>query len=791
MFFNFFKIAFRNLLRNKIYVTINTLGMGISMACCLTAYLLIAFNIEFNSYFEGVDTKNLVKVIHHQVEEDGTQFKELMAPAVMAPMATDEISNIERYSRYTSASVALSFTNEAFYEMVRFADADFFDMVDIALVKGSKENFKDAYSVFITEKIAAKFFSDEEPVGKTMRAKFGEEVREVVIGGVIEDMPLNTSFNIEVLMRMENLLESYQVGLQDWKKGYNVSLLFELSDVNQIASVEKQLGRFVELHNQQVEDHKSSRYELIPFHEKISREEVRQSDLRLPIPAIALYIFAVLGGVILLIACFNLTNTTMALTGKRLKEIGVRKVIGSSRWQIINQFLLEIVITIFLANVVSFVLAQLMIPEFAAMWELDYGLDDLNGTNIIIAMVGLLFVSAILAGIYPALFNSKFSPIILFRGNSGVKGTNALTRVLLVFQFSLSVIMLCGGIMLSQNMSFQKEINFGYDHMSLTRINIDGEKTYNRLSNTIANNPKINSISVANNPIGPYTSHYIKAELDTLKITTNSHTVGATYFETIGLELVNGRFFEEGSSGDRESSIIVDENFVRRHGLVNPIGTVLKLGEKIYQVIGVVSNHLSGLKDDKNSYYVYFMARPEQYSWMVINTNQDNREQVQKEVELAWKELFPEAPYQADFQEDILYRESQEATGNLKTIFLFLTVLGSLLSASGIYALANLNAQKRSKEIGVRKVLGASIGNIIRLVNKEFVIILTISLVLGSMASYVVIEELMKSLYVQYQSVKFISVALGGLTVLMVGLLTTSSTIYKAASVNPVQTLKE
>ena len=791
MFFNFLRVAFRNLLRNKVYVAINTLGMGIAMACCLTAYLLIAFNIEFNSYFQEDKVKNLVKVVHHQIEEDGTQFKELMTPAVMAPLAAEEIGSIEKYSRYTSAQVALSVESEAFYETVRFADADFFEMVDISLLKGSYENFKSQNTIFLTEGIATKYFASEEPVGRVMRAKFGEQLREVIVGGVIKDLPLNTSFNIDVLMRVETLLDVNHVVINDWAKNYNISLLFEVSDINQINSIEKQMDKYVDLHNQKVSGTRSSRYQLIPFHQKISRDDVRQSDLRLPIPAIALFIFAALGGIILLIACFNLTNTTMALTGKRLKEIGVRKVIGSSRWQIISQFLMEMVVTICLAVIVSFLLAQLMIPEFAAMWSLDYGLEDLNGTNIIITMVGLLFVSAILAGIYPALFNSKFSPVILFRSKSGVKGTTGLTRVLLVFQFSLSVIMLCGGIILSQNMSFQKEIDFGYDYKNLIKLKIGGRQTFDRLSNSISNNSKITGIAVASNHIGPYNSYYRKVQLDTMKITSDSFRVGANYFETLGMRLLEGRNFEAGSLSDMESSVIVDQNFIKKYSLTDPIGAVLKMNDVSYQIIGVVSNHLSSLKDLRNEHYMYLMARPAQYSWMTLRTHPDNREEISEIVGKKWKKLFPDTPYQAELQEDILFKESNEFNQNLKNIFIFLTILGSLLSASGIYALANLNAQKRRKEIGVRKVLGASIANIVRLVNKEFMILLLISLLLGTLASYVFIEELLKSLYAQYQPVNVLSVVIGGLIILMVGLLTTSGTIYKAASANPDNTLKE
>ncbi len=791
MFGNFLIVAFRNLLRNKIYVAINTLGMGLSMACCLTAYLLIAYNIEFNSYFDDKGVENVVKVIHHQMEDDGSEFKELMTPAVMGPLVTDEISGIQKFSRYTSTKGSLSTGDEAFFETIRFADSEFFEMIDIRLVSGSYENFKQKNSIFLSASTSKKYFADEEPVGKTMRVKFGEELREVIVGGVLKDIPLNTSFTIKALMRMEVFLTIKGVKMDDWKTKTDVSLLLELSDVSQISSIEAQLLQYAEKRNEKITSSKSTEFKLIPFNERVSRNDIRQSDMRLSIPKEPLVVFSALGAIILLIACFNLTNTTMALTGRRLKEIGVRKVIGSSRWQIIGQFLLEMLVTILLAVVASFIFAQLMIPEFAAMWRIEYGLEDLDGTNIIIVMLGLLFICAILAGIYPALMNSRFSPIQLFRSKTHVKGTNALTRILLTFQFALSVIMLCGGIILSQNIAYQNEIHFGYDHKNLIKVKVSGEQTFNRLNNSLSTNPKIKSISSAANHIGPYSSYRREVQIDSIKLITSSYSVGPGYFKTIGMRLIEGRTFQQGSYKDMESSVIVDLNFVKNNGLENPVGTIIKVDGHDYQVIGVVRNHLSSLKDKKDEHYIYLMARPEQYSWMVLNTEHDNRKEVLKTVEEQWKTLFPDDPYQADLQEDVIYSESKEYNSNLRNIFLFLTVLGSLLSASGIYALANLNAQKRSKEIGVRKVLGASVGNIIRMVNKEFVLLLLIALVLGSTASYIFIEELLKSLYQQYQPMSVVPLFFGGIIILAVGLFTTSTTIYRTAVMNPTNTLKE
>lgn len=791
MFLNFLTIAWRNLLRNKIYVIINTLGIGISLACCLTAYLLIAYNIEFNNYFDDKGVESIVKVVQHLKQNDGEEYKELMTPIVMGPFVQHEVSGVEKYSRYTSTTGALSSREDVFYETITFADANFFEMFNIGLTRGSYENFKKKNAIFLSEDMAGKYFADKEAVGEIMRIKFGDKLYEAEVGGVLNDIPLNTSFTIKVLLRMETFLDLTKTSVDDWESNNEVSLLLGLSDVNQKKEIEKELSRYSNLRNDKLKSGKSIGFQLIPFDQSISKDEIRRSDIRLPIPGIALFIFSALGGIILLIACFNLTNTTMALTGKRIKEIGVRKVIGSSRWQIINQFLLEMLITIALAIVVGFLMAQIIVPKFAEMWQLQYGLKDLDGINIVITMMLLLLVSAILAGIYPALANSRFSPMVLFRGRSNIKGTNPVTRTLLVFQFSLSVIMLCAGIIFTQNMNYQSQLDFGYDKDSIIKVSINGQQVYERLKNAIADNPQIQNIAAARNHIGPYSSVYRQAKIDTTSVNIDTYSIGDNYFKTLGMQLVAGRDFEEGSLSDMESAVIVDLNFVKNHRLIEPFDTRITFNNKVYQVVGIVNNHLSDLKSLIDDEHIYLMTQPENYTSLILHTNKENRLAVERFVEGKWKNLFPGEPFQSEFQEDLLYQESNEYNANLKNIFLFLTILGSLLSASGIYALANLNAQRRSKEIGVRKVLGASISNIIKLINREFIIILIVALVIGCFTSYLFIEELLKSLYAQYMPMNVLSIVLGGLMILTVGVLTTSGTIYKSANTNPVDTLKE
>jgi putative ABC transport system permease protein len=787
---NYLRVAFRNLWKNKVYVIINTLGLGIAMACCLTAYLLIAYNIEFDNYFEDDQVRNVVKVLHHFDTSVGKRDQELVCPVVMAPLAAQEVSGIEDFTRFCNDDGILSHGENSFRENIRFADSSFFRMFSLGFKFGSEKNFENQQSIFLSEQLSRKYFAEKNPVGETLTLELNGKKYETVVGGVFEKLPLNLSFNIDAMMRIETYLDAYSIGSDRWDMSISSSVLFKLSDIEQRFTVGQQMGKYVQLTNDKRRESKTISYELIPFTTPIKNGEVSRSSLRLPIPTVALFIFSTLGVIILLIACFNLTNTTLALTGKRLKEIGVRKVVGSGRTQIALQFLLEMAITISLAIVAGLLMAQVIVPQFAVMWQLQYGLSDLNGLNLTVTLVILLFCAAILAGIYPALFNSKFTPLTLLKGGQRIKGTTPLTRMLLVVQFSLSVIVFVAGIIFTQNASYQKNISLGYDKESILAISVQGEQEYNRLKDKIDRNPKIEAIAGARNHIGPYTAYYKPVKLDTTIFETNIYEVGSNYFRTVGLEMESGRDFSEGSQIDYESAAIIDSNFAANHQLTNPLDAQIWYEGRPYRVIGVVGNHLSGLKQHDDSEHFYTLSSPSKYGVMILRANPKDLLTVRSYVEAEWKKTFLGKPFQSSLQEDIVYDEAGEYNNNLMQILLFLTILGCLLSASGIYALASLNVQRRTKEIGVRKVLGASVSSVIKLVNSDFAIVLGVAAVVGGVSGYFLTNALLNSLYVQHIEVGFVTVSLCGFVIFIIGIATTTGTIFKAALTNPTETLR-
>jgi ABC-type antimicrobial peptide transport system permease subunit len=788
MLYNFWKVALRNLAKNKSYVLISTLGMGIAIACALTGYLLIAYNLEFDDFFDDKQVGNIVKVVHTYETSDKSQKRELESPMAIAPRIMEDIGGIEDKTRFCNHNVITSHNTDAFYENIRFADASFFNMFGLTVDEGSTTSFDDLYTIILSQELATKYFGEESPIGKALTVEINEKKFEVIVGGVLSPIPLNTSFNIHALMRMEVFVEAYDIKPDDWNSRHTSTLLLKLSDIEGRSKIEEQMHMYSRLMNAGSPPLTSISYELVPFKQTIGRDDVSESELRMPIPNIALIIFSSLGGMILLIACFNLTNTTLAMTARRMKEIGIRKVVGSAKRLIAVQLTFEVLIMVVIAIVAACAMSTMIVPRFAEMWDLQYGLTDLNGTNVLLTVLLLLFVISIIAGLYPAIYNSRFNAVALLKG-AKTKGTSFLSKALLTGQFALSAIVLIGGITFTQNAAYQAQLDFGYDFENLLVLSTGDQQNFNRIRDAVSRNSSVVATSGAENGIGPFSARYVTAKIDTTSFKTDMHVIGADYMGTVGMNVLEGREFTEGE-GDLES-ILVDENFVDNHGLERPLGTEITVEEKKYRVIGVVSNHVAGLKQEDNTEYIFLAGAPGSYSTLFIHTLPGQSEVVRKDLGKIWKQLVPDKPFLCETQHEILYQDADAYNSNLKDIFFFLTLLGSLLAASGIYASASLNANKQKKEIGIRKVMGASVGGIVQLLNKEFAVVLLSAVVIGGASGYFLTNALLASLYKQFTGVGALSLVVSLGIVVVIGLAVTSSVIVRAAITNPVNSLKE
>ena len=706
-------------------------------------------------------------------------------------MAANDIAGIERYTRYVFGNGSLRYGDQSFNENLAFADSAFFQLFDYPLEWGNHRSFKDKNSIFLSQELAKKYFGNEDPTGKLMVLNSVNDSQiDLIVGGVLKKVPINNTFSFQAMLRIENFIDINKIKVDDWSDWRNPSTFMELTTPENAEQVSKQLAKYIPARNKARTDVVIDSYLLEPFKSGYDQGDIRSSWVNYRISPEPLVIFTAMALIILLIACFNLTNTSIAMTAKRLKEVGVRKAIGAARGQIISQFLLETLITISLSLIVGLLMAQIIVPAFSNMWQLPYGLEDMNGLNLFIALIVLVFLAAMIAGIYPAFLSSKFKPTLLLKGTVRIKGTNMLTRTLVGMQFALSVIVLIGGVVFIQNTKFQDSIEFGYDKDMVVTLSLQGERDFEIMEKAILTNPKILEVGVSDGNVGS-NNYQTPVGIDTGKYNVQAMGVGKNYFETMGLRLAEGRTFDLENASDQTEGVIVNKAFVQKTGLTDPLDKIVILHDTKRRILGILENHVDNLYRSKDPEpFIFYPAGKNQYINMLVKTEKADLPEIQKYLEKTWKEVFPGRAFESQFQDDLVLKGSRDANANLERIFLFITVLGGVLSSSGIFALASLNIAKRTKEIGIRKALGASVENVIGLLNKEFVIILAIAGILGSVAGYYLTNALLKEIYAFHVPVGIASVIICSLFIFGVGIFTTSATIFKAARANPVNTLR-
>ncbi len=789
---NYLKITFRNLRKNKAYLIINTLGLGVSLACCVTAYLLLAYNLEFDSSMPDEAVEDVFVVHTHVDYADGNSGHHLVTPINLGPAMANNIAGITDFTRWNGDRGAIRYGDKVFNEGVIFADPSFYEIFPFQVLEGSLESFKDPSTVVISREIAEKYFPDESSIGKVLTANFANETEiNVQVGAVIEKYPLNSTLVFDMMMRIEHFYDIHNLNSATWNGWRDPALFLKVEDPANAENIGKLTKPYMDIRNEAREDLVVTSYQLQPFKSNFNQDEINWTQTNIRISTVPLIVFSIMALMILMVACFNLANTSFAIAARRLKEVGVRKVIGATRMHIIGQFILEMIVTIIFAMIVGLVISRFIVREFADMWNLQYGLEDLNGLNLVILMIGLVFITAILAGLYPAMFNSKFQPAIILKGGAKIKGTNFFTRTLVGVQFVISVIVMINGIIFIQNTRFQESVNYGFDIEDVLTVDILNKGDYDILKGTVASLPQVEMTGATHHTLS-WSSYPFPVKVDTSEYQVQHIETGENFFEIMGLQLVSGRFIDMTRTNDELGAIVVNQRFLEETGIKDPLNAIVTVREDRRRIVGVVENHVDNLfRAREPEPFVFYPAKRHEYRMMLVKANTTSLRGLQDAIEEQWKEQFPNRPFVSRLQDDLTFQGIRQTNNNLKKIFIFLTILGGLLSASGIFALASLNVEKRTKEIGIRKALGASIQNMVMLLSKEFSIILVIAAIIGAVGGYFLSSQLLGEIYAYHISVGPIPLLAGAIVLIIVGLLTCGSTVYNAAIANPVKSLRD
>jgi ABC-type antimicrobial peptide transport system permease subunit len=789
---NYLTVAVRNLLKNKIYVLINIAGMCVALAFCLTIYLLYAYNNEFDNFYK--DVSDIVRVHEFKQDASGEIQRFELAPIVMGPRVPGEVSGVADQTRYINWGGNLKYEDVLFRQSIAYVDSNFFDFFKINLKTGSRASIQDKNSIFLTEELAKKYFGDEPVLGKRMSIHYetGKSV-DLTVAGVFEKIPMNSSFIFNALTSIEHFTYGNSIPPDDWTPWQQASLYLRLNEGTSPEQVESQLDKYVVIQNEARDEWKVSEFKLVGFKDAsiVNQGVIDGSNANFRLRNEVLIIFATMALLVLLIACFNLANTSMSLMATRIREIGVRKVMGGGTTQVFFQFLLEMSFTSMLAIVVGMAVFTWMADWFYSIWDAPIHFTYFSKFNFFIAFILLFLLTTLMSGLYPAFYSKRFNPSDIFRNQIKLKGTSIASRIMNGFQFALSITMLVAGIVFSQNAEFIKMLDMGYKSKDLIIIGFNDAEEFRLLRDKVQNQSGITDFTGTNDHFG-WSYEDTNLILDSGAVEIRSLRVGDEYMNLMEVNLLEGRLFYKDSDADFEESVVVNEEYLRRFEIDEPIGKMVNLADGKRYIIGVIEDIIrevwSGAKTVPE---VYIPVPEDEYNMLLVKVKPENEQEVFNYLAESWKSIIPDRPFTGMFHNDLTIGNAIQENNNMVQIFLALAILGGILSVTGIFALSSLFVSRRFKEIGIRKVMGATSQNLLIQLNSGFFWTLIIASAAGAVLGYVLTNQILGVMYRFHIDVGIGTLIFGSLGVLIIALLTTTFIILSAANTNPAYILRD
>jgi putative ABC transport system permease protein len=796
---NYFLITLRNVAKNKLFIIINVFGMGIAIACCVVAYL----NWEYTATWDAtqLNAKQIYRVQFYR-EFQGKRDRYGMAPMPLGNHVKQNFKEVSKVVRYMPAYSDIRIGEEVFGTSIAFVDSAFFDLFTYEWKYGAFSALHDKSNVVISDEVARKYFNEENVVGRTItQIVLGKDgvrrPKEFTVGAVYRQLPANSSFRFDIATYFDNY---WDINLDpdqheaSWKR-WN-TLFLEIKNPGSVAAVTQQLQNYIEPQNKAREDFKINEYYLENFDGMMARNRAQprvNSDwLRGGIPSEAVTVPAIMAAMLLLLACFNFTNTSIAISSKRLKEIGIRKVMGGMRSQLIAQFLGENLLLCLFGLMAGLLMAEWLVPAYDSLWPwLELHLNYAENIGFIAFLVGLLIITALIAGGYPSFYVTSFEPVSILKGTARFGGTNWFTRILLGGQFVISLLSIIMGVAFYQNGEYQKNYDLGFAKRGVISVWVNNEGAFNTYRDALSSNKDIELIAGTRHHIAnswyndPVKYESIEREVDIFDL-------GDHYFDVMDMKLVAGRNFIKDSGTDRKESVLVTEELVKQFGWTdNPIGKRLVWMDTVQlYVVGVIRNVYARALWQPIQPLMIRYTSPDKYQQLVIKTDPKKINAVNEFMEAKYKEVFPNTVYNGQLIDQEL-QETNDINKNVVTMFSFLGFFAALMTGIGMFSLVSLNIVKKMKEIGVRKVLGASLMNIVGVINMEFVINLGIATVIGGTLGYLMADSLMDSIWEYYRKMGVVTLTISVLAMVMVALVAVGYKTVSTASLNPTKTLRD
>jgi len=797
MFKNYLKIAWRNLKKNKGYSAINIGGLALGMAVTLLIGLWVVDELTHNSYF--ANKEKIAQVYQSQTFNGRTGT----GPAIPRPLEKalrdgygDNFKHL-MMSSWTS-DLYLKYDETNLSRPGNYMQREAPELLDLQIVKGEADGLREVNSIMLSESTADALFSKQDPIGKVVKVS---NQYDLMVTGVYKDIPVNNTFNdTEYIIPWEQYLASREwVNEAEDQWGNNSFQMFvELTDNADMEKVSQTIRNVKKDLNEDTAEFNPQIF-LFPMKEWYLRnnfEDGKQTGGRIKY----VWLFGIIGAFVLLLACINFMNLSTARSEKRSKEVGIRKSIGSQRRQLINQFLSESFLVVLFAFFIAIIIVLISLNGFNELSRKEIAFPWFSGVFWGISILFILFTSLV-AGSYPALYLSSFRPVDVLKGTFKAGKYAGLPRkILVVLQFTVSVAFIIGTVIVMQQINHAKNRPVGYDKEGLIQIptfSQDFEGKYDLMRSEFLNSNAIVEMSSSSSPTTRIWSNRggftWEGKPDGFQEDLAWTEVSAEYAKSLNLKIVEGRDFSRDFATD-SLGVLINETAKKYMGLENPIGKLIKDDDEEdpnppLKIIGVVQDMItqSPYEPVKQGVYVYDRFNNSSYYNLRLNPNRSASQNIAV-VERVFKEHFPDIPFQYEFIDDEYGEKfaSEERIGTLSGIF---TALAILISCLGLFGLTSFVAEQRTKEIGVRKVLGASVFNVWNMLSKDFLKLVVISCFIAIPISYYVMNGWLQD-YPYRVIMEWWIFVLAVVGALAITILTVSFQAIKAANSNPVESLR-
>jgi putative ABC transport system permease protein len=791
---NYFKTAWRNLWKNKVYSFINITGLAIGLACCMLIILYTKDEVSYDRFH--ANASNIYHVVSKMTAPDGNVSKMGSTGNRPGPAFKESIPETKDFVRIQQSNFNVKKGTDVFDEEGHYADENFFSFFSFKLKEGNPATaLNDIHSLVISEDLAKKYFGDKTAIGKTLEINPGNGFEQFIVSAVAKNSPENSSVKVKLLLSMKIQLRDNPDN--QWLNFFQNTFV-SLQPGADIKAVEK---KFAKIYEASSKDEAKKSAELYGIKDKVAyelqpllgmhldTEYVPDNGLYNASNPVYSYILTGIALFLLVIACINFINLSIARSLTRAKEIGIRKVAGSERKQLIIQFLGESFLLSFFGFVFALLLVVLALPFFNEVSNKALSLSYLFDIKLIFLYTALFIVSGLLAGFYPALILSKFKPVDTLYGRTNYAGKNYLSKGLVVLQFSLATFLIIGTITIYSQFDFLTHYNLGYNDDNLVIVKtgqIDAKKT-TLLAEELRKNSAIVSVAARH---GGFRA--TGAKVDGKEINLTYETIDKEYLSTLQLNLVHGHNFTGENSYDSASAAIVNETFVKTAGWKEPLGKKVDFfwdSGRVYNVVGVVKDYYySSLKQTIKPQLFTMDARSGKYGELWVKINPANTASTLQFIQKTFRTALPVQPFQYEFKKDS-NAAKYESEQKWKQIISFAAILTIFISCIGLFGLASLAAQKRTKEVGIRKVLGAGVTDIVRKLSTGFLSLVLIASVIAVPAAWWVANKWLQEYPLRIEiSIWIFVFAL--VLIVVVSILTVSFQAIKAAVANPVKSLR-